>query len=159
MNIYLQKRNWKTFTTQNNGYLKRKLPMVKLQLNAKGVQIPAFYGMADLQIPDKVPSIIKAKIKKSFFGGMRRVLKNTPSKHKQLGRILCIIVILSWHYTGIVFEVPAFDRQYLDSLNKICYHICAYIRWTNYFKFNVFFTSCCYEWVMFLLFATFLHCF
>ena len=57
--------------------------MVKLQLNAKGVQIPAFYGMADLQIPDKVRSIIKAKIKKSFFGGMRRVLKNTPSKHKQ----------------------------------------------------------------------------
>ena len=69
--------------------------MVKLQLNVKRVQIPAFYGMADLQIRDKVRSIIKAKIKKGFFsGGMKRVLENAPSKHKQLGRSLCIIVIL-----------------------------------------------------------------
>ena len=89
---------------------------------------------------------------------MRRVLENTPSKHKQLGRSLCIIVILSLHCTGVVlalFQVLAFDRLYLDTLNNICYHICVYIRWTNYFKFNVFFTCCCYVWVMFLLFATF----
>ena len=41
--------------------------MVKLQLNVKRVQIPAFYGMADLQIRDKVRSIIKVKIEKSLF--------------------------------------------------------------------------------------------
>ena len=41
--------------------------MVKLQLNVKRVQIPAFYGMADLQIGDKVRSIIKAKNEKSVF--------------------------------------------------------------------------------------------
>ena len=42
--------------------------MVKLQLNVKRVQIPAFYGMADLQIGDKVRSIIKAKIEKRGKG-------------------------------------------------------------------------------------------
>ena len=31
-------------------------------VKAKRVQIPVFHGMADLQIPDKVRSIIKAKI-------------------------------------------------------------------------------------------------
>ena len=36
-------------------------------VNAKRVQIQVFHGMADLQIRDKVRSIIKAKIKKSFF--------------------------------------------------------------------------------------------
>ena len=36
--------------------------MVKLQLNVKRVQIPAFYGMVDLQIGVKVQSIIKVKI-------------------------------------------------------------------------------------------------
>ena len=43
--------------------------MVKLQLNVKRAQIPAFYGMADLQIRDKVRSIIKTQIEKSFFCG------------------------------------------------------------------------------------------
>ena len=86
---------------------------------------------------------------------MRLVLKNTPSKHKQVDRSLCIIVILSWHCTDVVFQVPAFDRIYLHTLNNICYHLCVYIRWTNYFKFNVFFTCCCYVCVMSLLFATF----
>ena len=93
--------------------------------------------------------------------GVRRVLKNTPSKHKQLGRSLCIIVILSLHCTGValaLFQVHAFDRLYLDTLNNICYHICVYIRWTNYFKFNVFFTCCCYVWVMWhLLFFSFIN--
>ena len=62
-------------------------------------------------------------------GGLRRVLENTASKHRQLGRSLCIIVILSLHCTGVVlalFQVPAFDRLYLDTLNNICY-IYAYI--------------------------------
>ena len=86
---------------------------------------------------------------------MRIVLKNTPNKHKQLGRSLCIIVILSWHCTGVVFQVSAFEGIYLHTLNDICYHICVYIRWTNYIKFNVFFTCCCYVRVMSLLFATF----
>ena len=126
--------------------------MVKLQLNVKRVQIPAFYGMADLQIGDKVRSIIKVKIEKSFFlgeggGGLRRVLETTANKHKQLGSSLCIIAILSLHCTRVVlalFQVLAFDRLYLDTLNNICYHICVYIAWSNYFKFNVFFTCCCY---------------
>ena len=43
--------------------------MVKLQLNVKMLQIPVFYGMADLQIGDKVRSIIKVKIEKRFFWG------------------------------------------------------------------------------------------
>ena len=110
--------------------------MVKLRLNVKRVQIPAFYGMADLQMRDKVRSIIKVKTEEFFFfwgggGGLRRVLENTPSKHRQLGRSLCIIVILSLHCTGVVlalFQVPAFDRLYLDTLSNICYHICVYIR-------------------------------
>ena len=92
--------------------------------------------MAGLQVRDKVRSIIKAKIEKIFFffwrgEGVRRVLENTPSKHKQLGRSLGIIVILSLHCTGVVlglFQVPAFDRLYIDALNNISYHICVYIR-------------------------------
>ena len=112
--------------------------------------------MADLQVRDKVRSIIKAKIEKIFFffwkgEGVRRVLENTPSKHEQLGRSFGIIVILSLHCTGVVlalFQVPAFDRLYIDTLNNISYHICVYIRWINYFKFNVFFTYCCDVWVM-----------
>ena len=41
--------------------------MVKLRLNVKRVQIPAFYGMADLQMRDKVRSIIKVKTEEFFF--------------------------------------------------------------------------------------------
>ena len=92
----------KDLHSANQRVFAEETAMVKLQLNVKRVQIPAFYGMADLQIGDKVRSIIKVKIEKSFFfagggrgRGLRRVLKNTPSKHKQLGRSLCIIVILS----------------------------------------------------------------
>ena len=51
----------------------------------------------------------------------RRVLKNTPSKQKQLDRRLGIVVILSC--TGVVLalsQVPVFDRLYLDTLNDIC---------------------------------------
>ena len=59
--------------------------MVKLQLNVKRVQILAVYGMADLQIGDKVRSIIKAKNEKSVFllfgwgggGGGGEVEKNS----------------------------------------------------------------------------------
>ena len=90
--------------------------------------------MADLQIRDKVRSIIKAKNEEFFLGGgvgggLRRVHENTPSKHRQLGRSLCIIAILSLHCTGVVlalFQVPAFDRLYLDTL-KIFAIIYAYI--------------------------------
>ena len=60
--------------------------MVKLQLNVKRVQIPAFYGMADLQIGDKVRSIIKVKIEKSFFfagGGTRAGIEKSSPKHSQ----------------------------------------------------------------------------
>ena len=92
--------------------------------------------MADLQIRDEVRSMIKAKIEKSLFClflvfFVRRVPENTPSKHKQLGRSLCIIVVLSLHCTCVLlalFQVPAVDRLYLDTLNNICYHICVYIR-------------------------------
>ena len=121
--------------------------------------------MADLQIRDEVRSMIKAKIEKSLFClflvfFVRRVPENTPSKHKQLGRSLCIIVVLSLHCTCVLlalFQVPAVDRLYLDTLNNICYHICVYIRWTNYFKFNVFFTCCCYVWVMWHLMFFFFY--
>ena len=70
-------------------------------------------------------------------------IENTPSKHNQLcSRSLCIVVvILSWRCNGVVlalFQVPTFDRLYLDTLNNICCHICVYI-WTSYFKFNLFF--------------------
>ena len=77
-----------------------------------------------------------------IFWGERRVIENTPSKHKQLCRSLCIVVVmLSWHCTGVVLallRVPAFDRLYLDTLNNICCNI-AYIIWTSYFKFNLFY--------------------
>ena len=58
------KMNWKTFIVQYNGCLQRKLRMVKLVtlVKAKRVQIPAFHGMTDLQIRDKVRSVIKANI-------------------------------------------------------------------------------------------------
>ena len=57
--------NSKTSTALNNVCLQRILPIVKLQLlivNDKRVQISAFRDMADLHIPNKVRSIIKAKV-------------------------------------------------------------------------------------------------
>ena len=65
----------------------------------------------------------------AFFGGERRVLKYTPSKRKQLGRSLCIVVIFSWRYTGValaLFQVLAFDRLCLGTLNNIFCLICVY---------------------------------
>ena len=50
------------------------------------LQIPVFYGMADLQIGDKVRSIIKVKIEKSFFfagGGTGAGIEKSSQKHSQ----------------------------------------------------------------------------
>ena len=55
--------------------------MVKLQLNVKRVQIPAFYGMADLQIGDKLRSIIKVKIEKRGEG--EGGVEKSSRKHSQ----------------------------------------------------------------------------
>ena len=41
----------------------------------------------------------------SFFAEDRRVLKNTPSKHKHLGRSFCIVATLSWRCTGVVLAL------------------------------------------------------
>ena len=59
-----------------------------------------------------------------IFLGERRVLENIPSKGKQLRRSLAIVVIMPWplEQTCVVlalFQVPTFDRLYLDTLNNI----------------------------------------
>ena len=49
----------------------------------------------------------------NFLDRERRVLKNTPSKHKQLCRSLCIVAIMSWPFKSVVlalFQVQTIFR-------------------------------------------------
>ena len=71
----------------------------------------------------------------------RRVLKNTSSKHEQLGSSLCNVAISSRRFNGHIlalFYVLLVDRLYSHTLNNICCHICVCY---SFFKFHFLFYS------------------
>ena len=64
LNIHLQKMNLKTLSVQYNIFSEEitNAKVTVTLVNTKRVETPTFHGMTDLQIRDKVRSIIKAKI-------------------------------------------------------------------------------------------------